>query len=653
MPKHKPNSKPRYKPARRMSSRLNPSAKPSKAVPASKQLGAPPAPVTEPVTNSDTTTKTAGTIADTQTETDLPFTNDNDDYTSATRRRKYSPVIIQCLPDDVPGRFPIHTNFFAQLDTGDTSAIAAPTDGHEQDTVVVNDGAAAVSDSNALGITSTAVTVDDDIEFDIPPILEKDVEMTSAPSQSITVQMDKGKGKATEISSVTFITPSSTPSGPSRKRQRREISPSESDYAPAQAIAGEIVLTREIEQDMPNPFTSSSKGSPPISMKAFEEYMLSQSTPSVASTSRSQDGNVTLENITLENIGQILDAADATNSQVASAPHAPLEFMSTPDEGWPPINDGKLVRLAENMKLSQLAEWCRAQDDKFFLQVFGTTAHNKDTPWVVALLRSALQRLVGLNDPIISTPNPSPNWRDYRPRAFLLSGVPAEIGRRLLEQFCWSTHDIAFFVYRFSFNIPRYIGPFIGFTTTDAELIKQTFQAQLNTPSARALIDQLRSSNALLKQMPLDAVVNMLSRSVETDILIVAEDGRPAIPIANLYISSPTQELGKWLLWQQFLQRAVYATQYNGTGTGRPLWKCSGCHADDHPRGLCKYPKLTGWLTQPFRFNNVNDNTAQSTNGETNGPRPSGSQNYRQNQGNYRGSGRGGYRGGRNYGPTY
>ncbi|KAK7689740.1 hypothetical protein QCA50_006379 [Cerrena zonata] len=611
-----------------MSSRLNPPTLTSEAVLAAKQLDAPP-PVPDTnqlATNSATLTNDTGAVAVTQTAANLPFTNDNDEYTSATRRCKYSPIIVQCLLDDVPGCFPIHTNFFAHLEEEGTPTSATAKTNKAEQNEKVNRNETTAPTNEVSNIITAVVAVDDNIEFDILPAFRKDIEMSIATSQPVTTQTDKDKGKDKATDAVGFITPSSTPSGPSRKRQRREESPSDVNDGTAQVVITNTVPPHNFEQDALNPFTSPSKGSPPISMKAFEEYMLTQSTPSVASTSCTHKNHATLGSITLENIRQILEVADATNNQVASTPHALLKFMSIPEDGWPLINDGKLVRLAENMKLSQLAEWCRAQNVKLFIQVFGTMAHNKDTPWVVALLRNALQHLVGLNDPIISTPNPSPDWRDYHPRTFLLSGVSPEIARRLLEQFCWSNHDITFFVYSFSFNIPCYIGPFIGFTTTDVELLKQTFQAQLNSPSARSLIDQLRSSNDTLKHLPLNSVVNMLSHSVEVKVLNVAEDGRPAIPIANLYINSPTQELGKWLLWQQFLQSAAYPTQYNGTGTGRPLWKCSGCHADDHPRGLCKYPKLTGWLTQPFRFNTVNKNTPQSTTPDANGQYSSNSQ---------------------------
>ena len=268
----------------------------------------------------------------------------------------------------------------------------------------------------------------------------------------------------------------------------------------------------------------------------------------------------------------------------------------------PPVHRGKPYGLLENMRSEQMAEWWDLREGSLIIQVFGTNACNQDTSYVLSYLIEALKTVVGIASPDIATPNAPTDRRHFRPSSFLLKHPAKDAYNKLVQQFVWSTTPIAFFVYEMIFTIPRFIGSFQGFTTVNTDIIVNAFKLHLNTEHTRKVINNLRAENPKLAHLPLDHVMTALLDSIEVHVFFIEERDRPRIPVANLYMDSPTAKADQWTLWQGYLRDIEYTTQLHGCGVKRELWKCSGCHGDDHPRGLCPFPQLSGWMTRPFKF---------------------------------------------------
>ena len=275
------------------------------------------------------------------------------------------------------------------------------------------------------------------------------------------------------------------------------------------------------------------------------------------------------------------------------------------------------MSVLRNMEPLQRRDWLKQKGFYLFAQVYGTNACNEETPQVVALLKTALQDFVGLIDAQIATPNPPSDPHSFRPRTFLIRNLTKSIYDRLADRRVWCDERIAIFIYRPEFTIPRFMGSFKGFTTGDLLTIKQVFTAHLRSTRVLAVIDQLRTSHPSLNNMPLDEAVNSIIDSLEVKVMYLQTEpnGKTTVPIANMYIDSPTANPKKWESWQSFLRNLLYTSPLHGTGTVMELWKCGKCSADDHPSGVCPFPRLPGWLYQPYQQANNNNTSNQTTRG--------------------------------------
>lgn len=311
------------------------------------------------------------------------------------------------------------------------------------------------------------------------------------------------------------------------------------------------------------------------------------------------DANVT--DIALEDLPLTLNQANIGAHNVTEAPTNELisaPFTPTPKGGWKRVKDGKPRRLLENMSSSQIEEWLKTLGFNVLIQVFGTNACNKDTPETVAKLKAALTATLGIVDPQISTPTPPLDDSRYKPRAFLLRNLSEPIQKRMIEQYVWSTSTIAFFVYPLTFKFPTFIGTYQGFTTSDPYEVKAVFLKHLKTDRVTAMIDHYRSTHHKLSGILLSAARDAILRTVEVKVYHITEpEAHYTIPVANLYIGSPTNDIFKWLEWQAFLRNITFSSNLQGNGTVMDLWKCGGCHSDDHPSGVCPYPETEDWLT--------------------------------------------------------
>ena len=319
-----------------------------------------------------------------------------------------------------------------------------------------------------------------------------------------------------------------------------------------------------------------------------------------------------------------VDLIDEAENEVpaveADEPHAELaslNLMPPPKGGYPKPQHGQLMSIVRNMEPVQRRDWLTQIGYYLFLQIYGTNTLNDETPQLVAKLKTALSDFVGLIDAQIATPNPPLDPHSYRPRTFLLRNLPQSIYQKLLDRGVWCNDDIAIFVHPPVFTIPRHIGSFKGFTTGEIDVIKQVFVTHLRSTRVQAVVDQLRISHPTLNDVSLEEAMDIIINSIDVKVMFLQTEpySKAEVPIANLYVDSPTSNPKKWESWQRFLRNICFTTTLHGAGTVMDLWRCGKCSADDHPSGVCPFPRLPGWRYFPNQQNNQNNTANQNTRG--------------------------------------
>ncbi|KAK7688525.1 hypothetical protein QCA50_008063 [Cerrena zonata] len=548
-----------------------------------------------------------------------PASNANDNPTTNTNDRSAedddnAPVVIQCLVEDVPAAEEYARYLAERLRVLDAlEALEAASSHDDRDNVPHVEPDGFIPEHLKVVFQPPAKVMP-------PEAISGNLSVPPSPAKN-----NKSKGEAGTVEMtdhpmneevVTVLSPATTPVGPSRKRLRIELSPTNSEEARESVPPLPVALPRSSSPGNDNPFLATIEpGQAAIVGLVGTNATTPNNAP--AKTTFARTGNVPLTDIE----AHFSPTSLFTNNLVTAAIQT-MTFMQILRSLIPPVYDGKPFRLFEHMRNTQILDWWKDCRDAVIIQVFGTNAWNEDTPYILTMLTNTLRGLVGLPSPNLAAPNPPADIRSYRPSSFLLVRPPKAVYDRLVEQFCWSTPDIAFFAYKMEFSLPRYIGPFVGFTTADVDHVRDAFTRHIGSDATRMHVNFYRSSNNAIRSMPLDDIMAALLNSIEVDTFYIAECNRPEILVANLYIDSPTNDASQWLGWQAHLRNIVYTTQFHGNGVKRDLFKCSGCHGDDHPRGKCPFPQLEGWLTRSPRFNTNNNNNG---NGGPGGPSGGGS----------------------------
>ncbi|GBE83990.1 hypothetical protein SCP_0510490 [Sparassis crispa] len=169
--------------------------------------------------------------------------------------------------------------------------------------------------------------------------------------------------------------------------------------------------------------------------------------------------------------------------------------------------------------------------------------------------------------------------------------------------------SLTIFVYDLAWELPRYICAFSGFMTMDESELLDIMDMHLREDeSIEMLLDIIsHDENGAARG-------EEILQSLEISILDLHSTGGFPAPAVNVYMTPPNNELSNWLKWRDFVFRKVYSTTFSGCSISHPGFKCTGCHDVDHPRGLCPFKHIPGWLGPVL---------ANSGNGRGPGPAPS------------------------------
>jgi hypothetical protein len=68
----------------------------------------------------------------------------------------------------------------------------------------------------------------------------------------------------------------------------------------------------------------------------------------------------------------------------------------------------------------------------------------------------------------------------------------------------------------------------------------------------------------------------------------------------NVYATPPSQNAKRNNEWRRVVASLTFVTTFHGAGqANKTLGPCSGCRSLDHPRGLCPFPLMDGWIEPP------------------------------------------------------
>ena len=267
---------------------------------------------------------------------------------------------------------------------------------------------------------------------------------------------------------------------------------------------------------------------------------------------------------------------------------------------FPPVH----VALPEAAYINIATSITRAWDSfpvyKLIAIPFGFDArvHSKHGILVRGIL-SAVAEITNSQRIGVSAPAPEERpikSRNRTPLAFLIHGLTKEQYRTLYKQKIWVSNDISFRVTSTKPTPPDLLFSITELSSLNAERVHEMV---LTTWSRNATISTLLEivNNHTYKDPATKPNIRSFLATLKTDCLLIKERGGILNPIYNIYANGKYFRCHKlWSLIRTSLAGLTYGSSTVGTGIVRVgHFHCTVCHAADHPRGLCPFPKIHGW----------------------------------------------------------
>lgn len=91
--------------------------------------------------------------------------------------------------------------------------------------------------------------------------------------------------------------------------------------------------------------------------------------------------------------------------------------------------------------------------------------------------------------------------------------------------------------------------------------------------------------------------------------------GGESHPAWNVYISPLSMDNGVLRDWRNYIRSVTFVTDANMASKTFKIFKCTICHAKDHPGGMCPYPSVKNWFapmpqTSPILKSSTNPPTS-------------------------------------------
>ncbi|KAF8125777.1 hypothetical protein EV363DRAFT_1453586 [Boletus edulis] len=285
-----------------------------------------------------------------------------------------------------------------------------------------------------------------------------------------------------------------------------------------------------------------------------------------------------------------------------------------PVNGFPETHLRHSAQLFDDMDQSAIATWdARVPEPKLLARIFNFIPDRitpENTQTVIATMKEIINgieyelQLHEMQPDAKIAPPPLAQDAQSAPIAFLIYDISETTRDILLQTRIWATPKLTFEVFPFAPTFPTLLFPLDGFVTRDTTQVKYTvpnhWYADKVYDNYIAIITQDPDYPAdLPPQDQLEWMSNTYARitdSLEINLLDIRRCGNVPAPRHNVFATLPTTNPKTWHDLRTLLENIVYTDPLHGTGKKGPIRQCQICHCVTHPRGLCPFPNIDGWL---------------------------------------------------------
>ncbi|KAI0716319.1 hypothetical protein C8Q76DRAFT_794647 [Earliella scabrosa] len=209
---------------------------------------------------------------------------------------------------------------------------------------------------------------------------------------------------------------------------------------------------------------------------------------------------------------------------------------------------------------------------------------------VLARVAQAVTEITNETDFHITSPRPDPANPDATPVTWAVRNLTPTATRQLLEAQVLSNAGVTFFVHERAVGNATLALTLHEFTSNFGNQIETMVRTTLESARVRDLIAAQIRENPAFDELPTNYGVDYTLETVE----IVVDTLANGAIVANIYMESPAHTTHGWETFTAELRRVPFVDGYNSPAVPR-TFRCSICHASDHPTHACRYPRIPGW----------------------------------------------------------
>ena len=285
----------------------------------------------------------------------------------------------------------------------------------------------------------------------------------------------------------------------------------------------------------------------------------------------------------------------------------------------PDIQDDAPMALLEGISKEQLMVWLKTVTGKVLTRPFNTeVGFQPNHLEITKSLIVAANKITGQSNVAVSPPMRDKKASEGRKRSitFLIHNLSPNGVLTLLSRKVWSSVDISFQVSPINAEKPDFLFTLNGIIAPDPvhveNVLAKAWRDQVTIAFVNTIIQQANTWEQHQLSIEID---NFLNSATVTELTIKTRGGKDD-PHYNVYADGSALKSDQtWLEFRDFLKARVYSSPLYGRGTARKYpFICSLCHGCDHPRGLCPFPKISGWNGGKRNSNPPNPPNADVTN---------------------------------------
>ncbi|KAF7790931.1 hypothetical protein EIP86_001890 [Pleurotus ostreatoroseus] len=273
-----------------------------------------------------------------------------------------------------------------------------------------------------------------------------------------------------------------------------------------------------------------------------------------------------------------------------------------PDGGFPEAHIAHPRVIFLNIKDSQRRDWSAHQGPKAFVQFGGHGALDDLFNANLGLITNAtaeLHAFLGTSTACIAIPLASdiPNAPNQAPFFALIHDISEGELERILEQRVIATPRVAMLISEYGVPMPVLIGVLTGFRSSNEDEIYLLVRDRMED-LIPFIMTKAYENPEIAGAITLKAFADRILASVRVKHLPMRGEGGRADPHFYIYASLPLTHFPSFREVQLRLAQADWGHSFAGSGRFTILEDpfCSFCHGADHPRGLCPFPAVPGWI---------------------------------------------------------